>query len=66
VAELASEWGVTPTPRGKTIWAVVRAADATADIEDADVASLLARFSDVGDGDSSDSPRVALLERVAA
>jgi anti-sigma regulatory factor (Ser/Thr protein kinase) len=74
VGELASDWGVTPTAQGKTIWAAVRTIGTSGgDEDDADVDALLAAFKDDDGGDaalvdSQEHPRanLALFERLAA
>jgi anti-sigma regulatory factor (Ser/Thr protein kinase) len=47
VAELAAEWGVTPSATGKTVWVVLRAADpGLVGDDEIDVDALLDAFSD--------------------
>lgn len=48
VSELAAEWGVTPTPQGKTVWALLLDRDVSGDDDEdeVDVDALLHAFGD--------------------
>lgn len=61
VSDLAQEWGVEPTPRGKVVWAVLRAETGSSgdDMGDPDIDALLDAFVDDAGAspDSADRPR---------
>ena len=71
VAELAEDWGVESTATGKTVWAVLRPADASDDnAEETDIDALLDAFSDgagiIPISDHRDRPKVRATHRSAA
>jgi anti-sigma regulatory factor (Ser/Thr protein kinase) len=60
VAELAQEWGVDPTPTGKTVWVVLRPPAASGDdSEQTDVDALLEAFAD----DDAEDDVIQLFDR---
>lgn len=55
VSELAHEWGVEPTPGGKTVWAVLRTGVASGDdADESDIDGVLTAFAgDDGEDDGA-------------
>jgi anti-sigma regulatory factor (Ser/Thr protein kinase) len=71
VADLAQEWGVTPSAEGKTVWVQLAAPDDVTDIvDDLDVDALLAAYDDddvpVSEGSNQPTVRSGWLLAVAA